>query len=129
MAERETLTMLDDLLTPLGHIITAADDILTKTALDDELQRKFIHSIFTVATDMRDLVFATPDLTWDKARIIFSYESRQHLASIIGYAEVMLEEDEGVLNNDQRRRLITIHKNGKVILKRLLDISGDSDEE
>lgn len=121
--------MLEQLLTPLGRIISAADAILTTTVLDDELQRKFIHSIFTVATDMRAMVVATPDLTWDKARVLFSYESRQHLASIIGYAEVMLEEDEGVLNDDQRQRLITIHKNGKIILKRLMDISGDSDEE
>lgn len=120
--------MIEELLTPLERIIAAADELLTNTVLDDELHRKFIHSIFTHATEMRDLLITIPDLTWHKARELLSFETRSHLASIIGYAEVMLEEEEGYLSDPQRELLRLIRSAGKQILKRLTFLSGETGE-
>lgn len=120
--------MIEELLTPLERIIVAADELLTNTVLDDELHRKFIRSIFDNATEIRDLIVTIPDLTWAQAREMLSFETRSHLAAIIGYAEVMLEDEEGYLSDEQRELLRLIRGGGKHILKRLTFISGDTGE-
>lgn len=121
--------MVNELLRPLNQIIENANDLLTRTTLN-ELQRKFIHAIFTVASELRDLVISIPDLTWKKAQEILNYESRLYLASIIGYAEVLLDENEGELSAYQRERIHEIRSSGKQLLSRLNTIStGGTDEE
>lgn len=120
--------MMEELLSPLERIIVSADELLTSTVLDDERHRKFIRSIFDDATGMRDLVLSMPDLAWGHAHEIFSYESRSHLASIIGYAEVLLEEEEDLLSSQQRDRLRLIRSSGRQILKHLTYLSGHTGE-
>jgi signal transduction histidine kinase len=121
--------MVNELLRPLNQMIQNADDLLTQTTLN-ELQRKFIHSIFLVASELRALVISIPDLTWKKAQAILNYESRLHLASIIGYAEVLLDENEGELSAYQRERVHEIRSSGKQLLSRLNHISeGGVDDE
>ncbi len=121
--------MVNELLRPLNQIIQNADDLLTNTTLN-ELQRKFIHAIFTVSSELRDLVISIPDLTWKKAQDILNYESRLHLASIIGYAEVLLDENEGELSAHQRERVHEIRSSGKQLLSRLASLAdGGADDE
>jgi len=73
-------------------------------------------------------VVSIPDLTWDKTRELLSFETRSHLSSIIGYAEVLLEEGEDTMTEQQRELLRMIRSGGKQILKRLTSLSEDSGE-
>jgi hypothetical protein len=100
--------MRDNLLYHLREVIDASDYLLQETILND-LQRKFLHSIHSVAVDLRQIIMMTPDefLTHERARELFSFETREHLASVIGYAEVLSEKEEGPLN-DVQAELITI---------------------
>lgn len=104
--------MRDNLLYHLREVVDASDYLLRETILNN-LQRKFIHSIHTVAIDLRQLILMTPDdfLTQDRARELFSFETREHLASVIGYAEVLGEKAEGPLNEVQTELVTIIESN------------------
>ena len=102
--------MRDDLLHPLNQILNSSDFLLKQTILDD-LQRKFLHSIHTVAQDMQQLIVMTsPEImTIERAREMFSYETRELLSSLIGYAEVLQTEEDGKLSQIQHQHLANIH--------------------
>lgn len=104
--------MRDELLNLLYQVIQSSDYLLQTTILND-LQRKFLHRIHSVASDMQQLIVMTPDelLTWERAREMFSYETREHLSSIIGYAEELASEEEGELDATQHEHIenIMIH--------------------
>lgn len=110
--------MKDELLGTLGQIASASDALLTDTELND-LQRKFLLAIYQSSNNLRDWVITIPDLTWERAAEILSYEGREQLSSIIGYAEVLLEEAEGDLDHRQRGSVHEIRSMGKRLLTRL----------
>jgi len=104
--------MRDELLIPLNRVLSSSDFLLQETILND-LQRKFLHSIHSVAEDMKQLVVMTPPelLTIERAREMFSYETRELLSSMIGYAEVLATEEEGKLDQTQHEHVSVIHTN------------------
>ncbi len=114
--------MRDELLHHLSEILKSSDLLLQETILND-LQRKFLHSIHTVSKDMYQLVVMTSEefLTIERAREMFSFETRELLSSIIGYAEVLASEEEGELKQIQHEHTANIHANAT----RLLDIITD----
>lgn len=109
--------MRDELLNPLNNVLSSADYLLKETILND-LQRKFLNSIHSVAQNMRQLVVTTPLelLTLERAREVFSYETRELLSSMIGYAEVLQAEEDGELDAEQHQHIDTIHINATELL-------------
>jgi len=116
--------MRDELLNPLYNVLSASDYLLKETILND-LQRKFLHSIHTVSQDMQQLIVMTPPelLTIERAREMFSYETRELLASMIGYAEVLESEAEGKLDTTQHEQVRIIHTNATVLVNIIAEIS------
>jgi signal transduction histidine kinase len=53
---------------------------------------------------------------------MLSYEARSHLASIIGYTEMLLEEDGEGLIDVQRDYLQAIHDDGQYMLDQLNEL-------
>ena len=115
--------MRDELLYPLNQVLESADFLLQETFLDD-LQRKFLHSIHTVAHDLQNvIVMASPELmTIERARELFSYETRELLASMIGYAEVLESEEDGELDQIQHQHLANIHAHAIELLDIITEI-------
>jgi hypothetical protein len=109
--------MRDELLYPLNQVLLSSDFLLKETILHD-LQRKFLHSIHTVATDMQHIIVMTPSesLTIERARELFSYETRELLSSMIGYAEVLESEEDGELSQIQHEHIANIHANAIELL-------------
>jgi len=111
--------MQDELLTPLHRIDDAAQSLLESTYINFA-QEQLLKSVHAVTQQLMTLVIATPDLTWDKARELLSFEARGYLASIIGYAEMLLDESEGQLDEAQRAYAHQIRADGKSLLARLI---------
>lgn len=99
-------------------MIETSDQLLFEASVND-LQRKFLHGIFTGSTELRDLFLSFPMIDIGNAAEVFSFETRSHLANIIGYSEVLLEEEEGELNAIQRERVHEIRSAGKQLLARI----------
>jgi|GEM_PF-2048012 len=102
--------MRDELLYPLNQVLASSDFLLQETFLDD-LQRKFLHSIHSVAQDLQNIIVMTsPELmTIERAKEMFSYETRELLSSMIGYAEVLASEEDGELTQIQQQHVANIH--------------------
>lgn len=113
--------MREELLVPLEEIEIATQTLLSQTELDFK-HEQIIQSVHQVSRNLTDLVVSIPDLTWNKAREVFSFESRSHLASIIGYAESLLDDEETVLNAQQRDLIHHIRQSGKTLLLRLAQL-------
>ena len=105
---------MDDILQPLVRIIHQSNTLLLDTDFND-LQRKFIHTIYTSSTNLRDLFLSILDLQTDSLREFVSFETRSSLASIIGYAEELLDEEEGKLSSHQREVMFEIRTDAKQI--------------
>jgi hypothetical protein len=112
--------MKNELVAPLQAVLHATDALMADT---DEtlnaLQSQCVRAIHQVAGILMDLIVSIPDLNWDKARTMLDFETRSHLASIIGYAEVLLDQDEGPLSTDQEQLVHQIRAGGKLVLNRL----------
>jgi signal transduction histidine kinase len=115
--------MRDELIAPLETIVDASRTLLSDTMLT-VMQEKMLQSIHTVSFDMFDLIVSIPDLTWDRAAEIFSFETRSNLASIIGYAEMLLEEEEGPLDESQHELMDAIHASATQLVDRLTRMLG-----
>ena len=53
---------------------------------------------------------------------MFSYETREHLASIIGYAEELASEEEGSLDPTQHEHVENIMENATELFDLIADI-------
>jgi len=115
--------MRDELLYPLNQVLESADILLTNTILND-LQRKFLHDIHTVAQNLQHLIVMTsPELmTIERARELFSFETRELLSSMIGYAEVLESEEDGELSQIQHQHVANIHAHSVELLSVITDI-------
>lgn len=112
--------MKDELIVPLSRVSDSARDLLTKTTLTFA-QERIVQSIENVAKTMLEMVIGVPDFTWETATEVLSFEARSHLASIIGYAEVLLDEEDNdmPLTEQQSAYINTIRKDGRQLLIRL----------
>lgn len=113
--------MQNELMTPINHIIAATQHLRDEATIN-LAQERLLTAIAHVAGEMRTLILAIPDPNWDKAREVLSFEARGYLASIIGYAEMLLDEDDGTLNTDQIQYAHQIRANGKSLLARLIKL-------
>lgn len=118
------MVTIDDFFRLLGKMIDCSDQLLLETALND-LQRKFINSIFSGAVELRDLFLSFPDFSLERAEEVINFETRSQLSGIIGYAEVLLDETEGELDAFQRAKVHDIRSAGKELLRLLKVISND----
>jgi len=118
--------MNDELIVPLNRINDSARDLLTKTRLTFA-QERIAQSIENVAKTMLGMVIGVPDFTWETATEVLSFEARSHLASIIGYAEVLLDEDNNdmPLTEQQNAYINTIRKDGAQLLIRLTKLENN----
>jgi hypothetical protein len=107
----------DELLAPLINIADSC-----KALLDDSngmlsvSQERVVSSMFEVDRTLYDLIISLPDVGITSVQKLLSYETRSHLASIIGYAEVLLDETEGTLTAIQAEHAEAIHQNGRYVL-------------
>lgn len=109
----------EEFLNSLNTIILACEAMTNEA--DSELnfyQERFIDAMLRAAVTMRDLIISIPDM--GNAREILSYEARSNLASIIGYAEVLLDQVEGTLSATQQRHVQAIRANGAQMLNLLI---------
>ena len=112
--------MKDELVVPLSRIHDSAQGLLTKTTLTFA-QERIVQSIENVAREMLEMVIGVPDVTWETATEVLSFEARSHLASIIGYAEILLDEDDNdmPLTEQQSTYINIIRTDGRKLLIRL----------
>jgi hypothetical protein len=108
--------MQEQLLQPLSEILRTADRLLLESELNDT-QRGFLQSAYDAAHRMMEMVVSFPNVAGDYAGEVFSYEARSHLASIIGYAELLLDEDDGDLNTTQREYIGQVQMIGKRMVR------------
>lgn len=108
--------MQERLLQPLTEIIRTADRLLLESDLNDT-QRVFLQAAYDSATKMMEMVVSFPVVDGEHANEVFSYEARSHLASIIGYAELLLDEDDGELNTSQRDYIGQVQMVGKRMVR------------
>lgn len=106
--------MLEAILSHLERILNATDVLLLDTGLDDE-QQFLVHRIFTTARVLRDLFLSLPAVEAGSLIRMVSFETRDRLSGIIGYAEIMLEEEQ-LLAVSQRRQVHEIRKMGTQLL-------------
>ena len=117
---------MDDLFTSLRIMLDECDALLLETSLND-LQRRFVNNIFQGSLDLRDLFLTLPDVSHPRVREVMSFETRNNLSAIIGYAEVLLDEEDGELSVRQRHHVHAIRSAGKQLLQRVVDIARDYD--
>jgi hypothetical protein len=107
--------MQDSIVQPLVTVIDSANALLVEAGLDDG-QQQVVHTILNEATKLRDLVIAVDSITLEKVLVVFDFEARQQLASIIGYTEMLLD-DSDQLTQRQGRLLETVRRAGLSLLK------------
>jgi hypothetical protein len=109
--------MFNALFEPLNAIIQNSDTLLSQDyGLLNTIQERFIESIMGVARDLQTLFASMSGLSNEAAVELLSYETRSHLASIIGYAEVLLDQTEGALTDEQNQFVQQIRANGTQLL-------------
>ncbi len=112
--------MKNELLEPLESILNAADALVEDayTSLNAQ-QSQCIYAVRQVAEHLQQWVASMPELNSTSARMVLDFETRSHLASIIGYAEILLDQDEGPLTEQQQQLVHQIRTSGKLVLHRL----------
>jgi signal transduction histidine kinase len=113
--------MQDALLPPLKEITRTADVLLLETDLNDT-QRRFLQAVYDAAKTMLDMVVSFPTIDNERAFEVFAYEVRSLLASMIGYVELLLDEDDGALSESQRVSVNRIRAAGKQIVRSLPEV-------
>ncbi|MFW5690863.1 MAG: hypothetical protein ACOCXZ_00065 [Chloroflexota bacterium] len=115
--------MKDDLLGTLEDMHRAAHGLQTDTNLNFA-QEQFAQSITEEMQTLIDMVIALPEDWWGEMRAVFSFEARSHLTSIIGYAEMLLDESDGPLDDDQMALAQAIARSGRTLLATLAALEG-----
>lgn len=123
--------MQKQLLNSTDTITTVCETLLAET--DGPLsvyQQRMAEAMLQAAHALHDLLVSLPDTETANVKKLLSYEARSHLASIIGYAEVLLdEEDEEALHDKQREEAQAIQAAGKQMLNQIIRfMDSDTDE-
>jgi hypothetical protein len=117
--------MRDELLNPLAVIGDSCEGLMDDAnGMLSVSQERVVSSIYEVTRKLYDLVISLPDVDSTSVQTLLSYETRSHLASIIGYIEVLLDEHEDPLTLKQVEYARTIQSNGKhvlVLVNQMLD--------
>ena len=115
--------MFSNYLSTLKRLINNARTLIEETTLTD-LQRQFAVNIQDEAEALHELLVIIPDFASGNANELLAYDGRSHLNNIIGYAETLLEEHEGELDNYQRSLVTIMHISGEALLKQLNEMVG-----
>lgn len=115
----------EEFINPLNAVINACESLQGESELSF-YQERFVDAMLRSAHTMRDLVISIPEIA--SAREILSYEARSHLASIIGYAEVLLDQVEGRLTPTQQRHVQAVRANGAQMLNLLVRLLESADQ-
>ncbi len=109
--------MQDELLNPLVAINDSCEALLDESGgMLTVQQERVVSAISGVNRMLYDLLISLPDVTSSNAQGLLSYETRSHLTSIIGYAEMLLDETEGPLTAIQGEYAQTIYTYGTHLL-------------
>lgn len=110
--------MVEELLTPLKSVIKVVDTLLEEDTFND-MQRTFLYNISTEAHKLQSVLLTIPDLSYENAKHLLSFEGRSHLSSVIGYTEELIEEAEGQLNDEQGTVLEQVRNKSIHLLEQL----------
>lgn len=113
--------MRERFLKPLGAIAKVCEALLAAQTLN-VAQERMIQAIIMAAQTMADSIISFPDEPLEQSSAVLSYETRSHLASIIGYAEALLDGTEGVLTEPQAEQILMIRAYGKQLINTLARI-------
>jgi signal transduction histidine kinase len=116
--------MVEELAKKLQEMQDAAHQLRSKTDWNFA-QEQFISALATEINSLLSLIFVVPDDMLAGARQLVSFETRSHLASIIGYAEMLLDEDDGPLSDEQKNLTDQIANGGKSMLSSLITLEQD----
>ncbi|NWF70114.1 MAG: hypothetical protein HXY40_13600 [Chloroflexi bacterium] len=112
--------MKNELVAPLQAILHTAEALLQDAdASLNPVQSQCARAIYKAGSSLMETIVGFPELNWEMTRQVLNYETRSHLASIIGYAEVLLDEDDGPLTSRQQAHALNIRAGGALLLKRL----------
>jgi hypothetical protein len=84
------------------------------------LLHRFAQGILFNAERLQHVFISLDGLDATLARPLMDFEMRSHLASIIGYAEVLLNELDAPLNDDQRQHAQAIRTHGETLLRQVV---------
>jgi hypothetical protein len=116
---------MDDPLETVRAITGSAGKLLSeKLGLLTPAQTRALEVINGSATKIEDTLVILFDPS-EQAKNLLSYETREHLAAIMGYAEMLLEGGDGAFNPSQIQHLHHIRANGKMLLVWLDDLLSD----
>ena len=108
--------MEDDPLATLNTIADSSGKLLSeKLGLLTPAQIRAVEAITASAREIAEALVILFDPS-EQAKTLLSYETREHLAAIMGYAEMLLEGGDGALNPTQTQHLHLIRANGKMLL-------------
>jgi|GEM_PF-1346245 hypothetical protein len=79
-------------------------------------QRRVLEQMKGAATQFELLVTYADDTASANARRFLSYETRETLATVLGYAEMLLDGLYGPVNEDQKQQVNAVRANGKMLL-------------
>jgi len=113
--------MRDDLLTPLGRITKSCNQLQSETMLTMQ-QENMIDNIRAMSDELFGVIISVPDLTWDKARELLSFEARDKLTAMLGFAEILLDQEEGPINDKQAEIIQQIGEDSTTLLNYIGEI-------
>jgi hypothetical protein len=108
--------MNDDPLESVRAITNSARKLLSeKLGLLTPAQIRALEAITTSAQEIEKAMIILFDPS-EQAKTLLSYETREHLAAVMGYTEMLLEGGDGAFNPTQIQRLHHIRASGKMLL-------------
>ena len=114
--------MRERFLKSLTEISEICERLLTADEVLNLGQERVVEAIAAAAQNMTDSIISFPDTELDTAGEVLSYEARSHLASIIGYAESLLDELDGALTDAQAEQIQAIRTHGTKMITLLARI-------
>lgn len=105
----------EDLIQPLQAILEASHTLLTEhDGLLSVSQEQCLQAIVSVTSELSGFIVSLPEGHLNRRNEVLSFEARSHLTSIIGYADVLLEQTP--LTPNQQELVYTIRDYGRYVL-------------
>lgn len=114
--------MSGKLINLINLTIIIANRLLSDTSFN-VLQCQFLNAIVSEARAMLQMMSRLPDVRIEHIQRTLDFESRSHLTVIIGYCDILLDEDEGELTDIQREQVEDLLKRSYELLSYLTELS------